>query len=71
LKSFDMWLDPQFEYDTTPRAGILLSAEWLLCLEKITPYVRVSNEYTTLFKNAVYMQGIYRNCANVTLGIYF
>ena len=71
LKSFDMWLDPQFEYDTATRAGGLLSVEWLLTLDKVTPYVRVSDAYTALEKNAVYMKGNYRNVASVTLGILF
>lgn len=71
LKSFDMWLDPQFEYDTATRAGGLLSVEWLLTLDKVTPYVRVSDTYTALMKNAVYMKGNNRNVASVTLGILF
>ena len=66
-----MWLDPQFEYDTATRAGGLLSAEWLLTLDKVTPYVRVSDTYTALMKNAVYMKGNNRNVASVTLGILF
>lgn len=69
LKSFDMWLNPQHEYDTTLRAGGLLSVEWLLTLDKVTPYVRVQNAYTApLLKDAVYK---YRNVASVTLGICF
>ncbi len=71
LKSFDLWLDPQFEYDTATRAGGLLSVEWLLTLDKVTPYVRVSDTYTALMKNAVYMKGNNRNVASVTLGILF
>ncbi len=71
LKSFDLWLNPQYEYDTTPRAGCAVSAEWLLTMDKVTPYVRVSNAYTALLKDAVYLKGKTRNVASVTLGIYF
>ena len=71
IRSFDMWLGPQFEYDTASRAGGLLSVEWQLALDKVSPYVRVSDAYTTLLQEPVFLKGKTRNVASVTVGIVF
>ena len=71
IRSFDMWLGPQYEYDTASRAGGLLSIEWQLALDKVSPYVRVSDAYTKLLKEPVYLKGRTRNIASVSVGIVF
>ena len=71
IRSFDMWLNPQFEYDTASHAGCLVSVEWLLALDKVTPYVRLSDAYTTLLQDAVYLGGKTRNIASIAVGVVF
>lgn len=72
IRSFDMWLNPQFEYDTASRAGGLFSLEWVPVLKKaITPYLRVSDTYMTLLQEPVALKGKTRNVATVTVGVVF
>ena len=72
LKSFDMWLGPQYEYETASRAGGLLSLEWALALNKgVAPYVRVSDFYMTLLQEPQYLKGKTRNIASIAVGINF
>ena len=72
IKSFDMWLGPQYEYETASRAGGLLSVEWVPVLKAaVTPYVRISDSFMTLFEEPVYLKGSTRNIASIAVGISF
>ena len=72
IRSFDMWLDPQFEFDTASRAGGLASIEWIPVLKKaVTPYVRISDSFMRLLQEPVALKGKTRNVASVTVGIVF
>ena len=72
IRSFDMWLDPQFEFDTASRAGGLASIEWIPVLKKaVTPYVRISDSFMRLLQEPVSLKGKTRNIASVTVGVVF
>ena len=72
IQTFDVWANPQTEYDTAARAGGLVSVEWIPILQKaVTPYVRVSDTYMTLLQDPAYLKGKTRNVASVAVGIVF
>lgn len=72
IKSFDMWLGPQYEFETASRAGGLLAVEWIPRFGKaVTPYVRISDSFMTLFEEPAYLKGSTRNIASIAVGISF
>ncbi|MBO4571108.1 MAG: hypothetical protein J5699_04210 [Bacteroidales bacterium] len=72
VKSFDDWLFRQFEYDTAMRAGGEFSFTWTwLRPRRIAPYLMVSDRFTSLLQAPQYLDGRFRNAAQVTLGCNF
>ena len=72
IRSFDLWLGPQFEYETASRSGGILSVSWIPTLNKaVTPFLKVSDSYVTLLQDAVHLKGRSRNVASVSVGIVF
>ena len=71
-KSFDDWLNRQFEYDTAARAGAGLEAKWtMLRFKKIAPYIALSDRFVNLLVNPQYLEGSNRNIAEITVGCTF
>ena len=72
VKSFDLWLNRQFEFDTAMKAGASLSVCWtLLRFEKLAPYIKVSDSFLSLFAAPEYLDGRFRNVASVSVGCNF
>ncbi len=72
VKSFDDWLNRQFEFDTAPRAGASLDLAWtLLRYNKLAPYIKLSESFDSLLSESQYLDGRTRNLAAVTLGCNF
>lgn len=71
-KSFDDYLNRQFEYDTAPRAGagINLKYSWT-AFSGPAPYIRVSDSFTTLLSAPEYLDGRFVNIVSVALGCSF
>ena len=72
IRTFNVWADPQAEFDAAARAGGLVSLEWIPVLKAaVTPYVRISDSYMTLLQDPTYLKGKTRNIASVSVGIVF
>lgn len=72
LKSFDMWLAPQFEYETASRAGGVLSVSWIPILKGgIAPFVKISDSFVSLLEEPELLKGKTRNIASISVGISF
>ena len=71
LKSFDVWLNRQFEYETAMRAGAELALTWTMKIRKANLYVRASDRFMTMLSAPEYLSGRYRNIAQVTVGCTF
>ena len=72
IRSFDDYLYRQFEYDTAKRAGACLSVKYTMPAGRgFTPYVGVSDSYTTLLSAPEFLDGASRNTATITLGCNF
>ena len=72
LHSFDTYLDRHFEFVTAPRAGASLAFTYTLCAsEKVAPYVKLSDTFTTLLAAPEFLDGGTRNVALITLGCTF
>lgn len=72
VRSFDDWLFRQFEYDTAMRAGGELSFTWTwLRPRRLAPYLKISDRFTSLLQAPRYLDGRFRNTAQVTLGCNF
>ena len=72
IRNFDVWADPQTEYDTAARVGGLVSLEWIPVLQKaVTPYLRISDAYMKLLQEPASLKGKTRNIASVSVGIVF
>lgn len=72
VKSFDSWLFRQFEYDTAMRAGGELSFTWTwLRPRRLAPYLKISDRFTSLLQTPQYLDGRFRNTAQVALGCNF
>ena len=71
-KSFDDWLNRQFEFDTAPRAGVSLDLAWtVLRYNKLAPYIKLSESFDSLLSEPQYLDGKTRNLAAITLGCNF
>ncbi len=71
-KSFDDWLNRQFEYETASRAGVSLDLGWaILSYKKLVPYLKISDSFVTLLSDPQYLDGRTRNVASVSLGCNF
>lgn len=68
LKSFDVWLGRQFEYETAMRAGAELAVTWTMKIRKANFYVRASDRYMTMFAEPEHLVGRMRNVALLTIG---
>lgn len=72
LKSYDEYLNKQFEYDTAPRVQAGLDITFTMLITKgIAAYISASDSYCQLLKPAEYLRGASRNCAVITLGCSF
>ncbi len=71
LKSFDVWLNRQFEYETAMRAGAELALTWTMKIRKANLYVKASDRFMTMLSAPEYLGGRYRNVAQVTVGCTF
>lgn len=72
LRSFDNWLERQFEYDTAQRAGAELSFTWTwLRSGRLAPYLKVSDRFLSLLSEPQYLGGRTRNVACISLGCNF
>lgn len=73
LKSFDYYLERHFEYETAPRAGASAAVTFAHIFGKgaMEPYVRISDNFTTLVKKAEYLDGQTRNVASIAIGCNF
>lgn len=72
LKSYDDYLNRQFEFDTAACAGtgIELTYTWTAFFG-IAPYIKLSEEFRSLLAEPQYLDGRSRNVALVTLGCSF
>lgn len=68
LKSFDVWLGKQFEYETAMRAGAELALTWTMKIRKVSMYVKASDRYMTMFAAPEHLGGRYCNVALLTIG---
>ncbi|MBR5384246.1 MAG: hypothetical protein IK143_00025 [Bacteroidales bacterium] len=72
LKSFDTWLDWQYEYETAKRAGAALAFKWEFPRPSgAVPYIKVADTFQSLLKKPEFVPGRTRNTASITLGINF
>lgn len=72
LKSFDKYLNRQFEYDTATRAGGQLSITYTRFVsESLAVYFAASESYMTMLDEPVYLSGASRNVALLTIGFNF
>lgn len=72
LRSFDIYLDRHFEFETAPRAGASLAFRYtLLAGKSLTPYITLSDSYLSLLNTPEYLDGASRNIATITLGCNF
>lgn len=72
LRSFDLYLDRHYEFETAPRARVSLAVTYTIASWKsITPWVKVSDTFTSLLKAPEYLDGASRNIATITLGCNF
>ncbi len=71
-KSFDDYLNRQFEYETAPRAGLALGCTYTrIFSEKFSAYVRLQDGLTALLTAPQYLDGRMRNVATLTVGCTF
>ena len=68
LKSFDVWLGRQFEYETAMRAGAEIALTWTMKIRKVSFYVKASDRYMTMFAEPEHLGGRMRNVALLTIG---
>ena len=72
LRSFDLYLDKHYEFETAPRAKASLAVTYTIASWKsITPWVKVSDTFTSLLKAPEFLDGATRNTATITLGCNF
>lgn len=71
IKSFDTYLNRQFEYETAFRAGGQLGLTLRLPLKGWVPYLNLSERYVSLLSAPIYLEGRGRNMALVTVGCNF
>lgn len=72
IKSFDGYLNRQFEYDTAPAAGAALALIYThRFTDKLAPYVKLSDTFTSLLAAPEYLSGRFRNIATITIGCNF
>ena len=71
LKSFDVWLGKQFEYDTATRAGAELGITWAKKIRKVSLYAKASDRFMYMLAEPVSLEGRMRNVAMVTVGCSF
>lgn len=72
IKSFDLWLDRQAEYETALRAGGEVALEYsLLRWSVCVPYVRISNRFLYLTAPPQHLAGRWRNVALISVGCHF
>lgn len=72
LKSFDTYLERQFEYETDPRAGGNVSFTATRAFsDKLEVYVKLSDSFTSLIYTPLYLSGRFRNIATVSIGCNF
>lgn len=72
LKSFDSYLNRQFEYETASRAGASISFKYTrLISNALAVYAGVSDSFVSLLSEPEYMYGRFRNAAVLTVGCNF
>lgn len=72
IRSFDSYMNKQFEYDTALRAGGRLAATYELPrIGNTSPYVRISEQYIHLLHAPQYLEGSGRNVALIGIGLTF
>lgn len=72
IRSFDSYMNRQFEYDTALRAGGRLAATYELPkIGNTSPYVLISEQYIHLLQAPQYLEGSGRNVALIGLGLTF
>lgn len=72
LRSFDIYLDRHFEFQTAPRAGASLALRYSFLAGKVlTPWVSLSDSYISLLGAPEFLDGASRNTATITLGCNF
>lgn len=72
LKSFDYWLNRQFEYDTAVRGGAAVGLSYTrVSSGRLTPYVKLMDSFMTMFADPEYLDGKIRNIATLTVGCTF
>lgn len=72
IKSFDEYLNDQFEYFTANRAGASLSFTYTrMATDKLSFYIEVADTFGALLSTPVYLSGRTRNTAVLTVGLNF
>lgn len=72
LKSFDVWMNRQFEYDTATRAGGMLAITYTRFVSsRLTLYFTASDSYVSMLQAPAYLPGQSRNVALLTIGCNF
>ena len=72
LKSFDSYLERQFEYETDPRFGGNVSFTAARTFSNnLEVYVKLSDSLTSLLYTPLYLSGRFRNIAAISIGCNF
>jgi len=72
LKSFDFWMNRQFEYDTATRAGGELAITYTRFVsQKLALYFTASDSFMTMLSDPEFLPGGTRNIALLTIGCNF
>ena len=71
LRSFDTYLDKHFEAETAPRAGGSLGLTYTRVMRHISPWIKLSDSYTSLLAAPEFLSGRTRNIAEISIGCTF
>ena len=72
LKSFDTWMDKQYEYDTAARAGASLAITYTRFVSgNLSVYLTASDNFITMLSEPEFLTGRTRNLAVLTIGCNF
>ena len=72
LRSFDTYLDKDFEFDTATRAGARVALKFEKDINgHLAPYIIISDSFLSLLTEPEYLDGRTRNVALLTLGCSF
>ncbi|MBR3743975.1 MAG: hypothetical protein IKN31_02575 [Bacteroidales bacterium] len=71
LRSFDDYLDKHYEAQTAPRAGGSIGVTYTRPVKSLSPWIKLSDNFTTLLANPDFLEGKTRNILTVSIGCTF